>query len=413
MIRYGQRVFQVVSQLQRGFDPRARFEISQAVTLFVLFMGFLMRVTSLEQLERMVQAGEFAKWVPRNTRLPSVDTMRRILSGCDVPALHESLTAFVRKAIRNKAFRGGTIGGLVVAAVDGTELFASTAKQCAQCLHRTHDGVTQWFHRMVVCSIVGAGPRLVLGMRMQRPREGWRKQEGELTAATALLRDLYTRLHHFADVLVMDALYVSRPILEMVKKELHMDMVIRVKQETYTFVQDALGLMRRRAADLTFEVREKATCITVQGWQEFDLLWEPLGIPLRFLWFEEIHTPQGARSARKAKRHKMWVVTTLGREVSAQVVWEIMHARWDLENSGFHQLTTYHHLNHCYLHHEVGTEAWVLLMLLAYNLWQMFLYRHVRGFVQSGMAIVAVWEAMMRQWARMRRSQALYLWGTG
>ncbi|MHB1684240.1 MAG: hypothetical protein ACYCYO_15665 [Bacilli bacterium] len=143
---------------------------------------------------------------------------------------------------------------------------------------------------------------------------GCRKQEGESTAATALLRNLYTRLHHFADVLVMDALYVSRPILE---------------------------------------------------------------------------------------------------KVSAQVVWEIMHARWDLENSGFHQLKTYQHLDHCYLHHEMGTEAWVLPMLWAYNLWQMFLYRHVRGFVTSGMAIVAVWETMMRQCARMRRSQALYLWGTG
>ena len=65
--------------------------------------------------------------------------MRRTLSGCDVPALHENLTAFVRKAIRNKAFCDGTIGGLV-AAVDGTELCASTAKQCAQCLHWTHDG---------------------------------------------------------------------------------------------------------------------------------------------------------------------------------------------------------------------------------------------------------------------------------
>ena len=266
---------------------------------------------------------------------------------------------------------------------------------------------------MVVCSIVGEGPRLVLGMRMQRPREGCRKQEGEPTAAAALLRDLYRQLHHFADILVMDALYVSRPILEMVKHDLHMDVVIRVKQESYTFVQDALGLMRRRAADLTFAVQGKATRITVQGWQECNLLWEPLGIPLRFLWFEEVLTPQGARSARKAKRRTMWVVTTLGREVSAPVVWEIMHARWHLENSGFHQLTTYHSLDHCYVHHEVGTEAWILLMLLAYNLWQMYLYRHVRGFATSGVAIVAVWEAMMRQWARMRRSQALYLWGTG
>jgi|GEM_PF-2643037 len=75
--------------------------------------------------------------------------------------------------------------------------------------------------------------------------------------------------------------------------------------------------------------------------QEYDPLWEPLEIPLRFLCFEETRTTGERSGKRRVERQSMWVVTTQGREVRTEVVWEIMHKRWDLENCGFHQLKTY------------------------------------------------------------------------
>jgi len=49
-------------------------------------------------------------------------------------------------------------------------------------------------------------------------------------------------------------------------------------------------------------------------------------------------------------------------------------------------------------------------MVLTYNLWQMFLFRHIRGFRNSGMSQVRVIDDMIWQWSRMRKSLIPYLW---
>lgn len=137
-------------------------------------------------------------------------------------------------------FRGGTVGSWVVAAIDGVELFSSHKQGCSECLQRVHQGVTEYFHRAVVCSIVGRDPRLVLDAEVLGRTDSHKKNEGEQTGAYRLIERMYHTFHHFADVLVFDALYVSTNLMELVHK-CGMDFVIRVKQERYEFVRDAMG----------------------------------------------------------------------------------------------------------------------------------------------------------------------------
>ena len=59
-----------------------------------------------------------------------------------------------------------------------------------------------------------------------------------------------------------------------------------------------------------------------------------------------------------------------------------MHKRWNIEENAFHQLKTYHHADHCYCHGAV--EVIFLLMLIAYNIREMYLYRRIHGFEGSG-----------------------------
>ena len=58
-----------------------------------------------------------------------------------------------------------------------------------------------------------------------------------------------------------------------------------------------------------------------------------------------------------------------------------MHKRWDIEENVFHQLKTYYHAKHCYCHE--GLEVVFYLMLIAFNLREMYLYRRIRGFAES------------------------------
>lgn len=226
----------------------------------------------------------FKKLIPSKLRLPYVDTIRRSLSGWDMSEQKRSHQAVFEKCRRNKTFRKGTIGGLTVVAIDGVEVFESIHKYCNECLTRVIDGVTHYFH-------------------------------------------------HFADIVVADALYMNKPWIETVLS-CGMDAVIRVKEERLTIVQDALGLFSKRNADASWEI-EKTQCkvkrsknkdkkITVSVWDEEKFEWN--GLSLRFLRFiEEVEETiyVGGNGKRRVVTHEMWIASTVGKHVTPQVIWEI------------------------------------------------------------------------------------------
>ena len=61
-------------------------------------------------------------------RIPKVDAVRDLLSRInpdEIRSIHEEMIDIIK---RNRVFREGTIGGYVVAGLDGVELFSSTKK---------------------------------------------------------------------------------------------------------------------------------------------------------------------------------------------------------------------------------------------------------------------------------------------
>lgn len=79
----------------------------------------------------------------------------------------------------------------------------------------------------------------------------------------------------------------------------------------------------------------------------------------------------------------MWLVTTL-EQGDPQVLWEMMNRRWDIEENGFHQLKTYYHAKHCYCH--AATEVIFDLMIIGFNMRELYLYRRIQGFKESGIS---------------------------
>ena len=64
-------------------------------------------------------------------------------------------------------------------ALDGVELFVQHSVTCRDCLHRTVNGVAEWFHRIVVVSTVGPHRQTVLEWDVIQPADGSDKNEGE------------------------------------------------------------------------------------------------------------------------------------------------------------------------------------------------------------------------------------------
>ncbi|MHB1685696.1 MAG: transposase [Bacilli bacterium] len=50
--------------------------------------------------------------------------------------------------------------------------------------------------------------------------------------------------------------------------------------------------------------------------------------------------------------------------VPAHTVARIMAARWDIENNGFHDLKTYWHMDHNFIHDPIAIRAWLGILVI-------------------------------------------------
>lgn len=233
-------------------------------------------------------------------------------------------------------------------------------------------GETEYFIRSVVCATVGSSPHLILGQEMLKPRDGAEKDEGELTGGKRLLKRLKKRHGHFADVIVADALYLNAPFINTVLEQ-GMDTVIRLKDEKRMIYQNAEGLFRQGNGKKEEFQRGKRR---IEAWDLSGFEMQDVKKHVRVIRYHETEMVQG-----KEKCRKMWVVTTL-ESADYRTLWEMMHKRWDIEENVFHQLKTYYHAKHCYCKDAVETVF--NLMILSFNIRELYLYRRIRNFEKSG-----------------------------
>ena len=76
----------------------------------------------------------------------------------------------------------------------------------------------------------------------------------------------------------------------------------------------------------------------------------------------------------------MQLVTAL-EEARCETLWEMMNHIWNIEENGFHQLKTYYHAKHCYCHG--ASEAICSMLILDFNMKELYLYRRLQGFIKS------------------------------
>lgn len=59
------------------------------------------------------------------------------------------------------------------------------------------------------------------------------------------------------------------------------------------------------------------------------------------------------------------------------------HKRWDIENCLFHQLKAHCHLDHCFGGRPARHYRLIYLQMVAFNLWQLYLFRYLRKYDQK------------------------------
>lgn len=377
LLNHMKSVYQIPQKIKGLTDHREKSLIPHHHVVMAVLVFLMLQYESFHTVFSAPESMEKRLKHVIKGRIPKVDAVRDVLTRTEAGEVEGILTGVVRRVRRNRVLQQpGTIGRYVVAAIDGVELFSSTKKSCPGCLTRKKDGGkrTEYFHRSVVCASIGTSPHIILGQEMLRPRDGSEKDEGELTGGKRLIKRLYQEHGHFADVIVADALYLNAPFINTVLN-CKMDAVIRLKDEKRRIFQDAEGLFQKDIGKKEGFQRGKTS---IEVWDLSDFEMEGCEKKLRVVKFQE---------SDQKESHFVWLVTTLT-STPPELLWQMMHKRWDIEENAFHQLKTYYHADHCYCHGAI--EVIFLLMLIAFNMRELYLYRCLKNFKERKITLKSV-----------------------
>ena len=375
---YLEKIFGFASQVDTLKDERIGAQIPTASLWLSVFWMFTLRLRSFNALEQELRRpGRLKKLIGHRT--PSADALGYGLGKFTLEPLRGLLGHHNRTAWRKKGIQGRRGELLRVIALDGHELFWSTAHCCPECLVRdvevkTSTGPTverQYYHRVVVAQWVGVTPPGILDVEPIQPGEG------EVVAAGRLWERLIRDYGRLIDVVTLDAIYLEAPFLKKVLAA-GKHFVVVMKQEARDLYQDADQLHRAVAPQVVEDGRK-----TSRIWDLPELsTFTTLGHSVRVVWAEERTTRTKVIGGKKQEvvDEKLWIwVTDLpASQVSATRIQRWGHDRWDVENRGFNELAAHWQMDHCFVHDPRAIEVILPTLAVAFLTTYLFFERNLK-----------------------------------
>jgi hypothetical protein len=179
----------------------------------------------------------------------------------------------------------------------------------------------------------------------------------------------------FFDVVTVDAWYTKTPFLRAVRR-LCSGVVSVLKQERFEVYQESSTLAAAQSAERfdsggrQIALREVRDLTLTEEGQE----------PVRVILANEEWIQPARVAGRKVCKPmnrigvgsplRNWMLI-LNRRFGG-----IGHYRWAIENHVFNELTQHYHLEHCPHHHPVAIIARLLILVLGFNLFEVFVRLH-------------------------------------
>ncbi len=381
-LAYAVKVYSLTRLLREVRDRRPYSVIPTRALLMSLFLGSVLRVGSYFQLSKETKRRRWRRLIHWSQPI-SDDAFEYVAERFDLEDLRGVLLAINQRLKANKALESCKINGLLFLSLDANEHFHSRSRCCPCCCEREIEvtdaegrkqTVTEYYHRYVFAQINGPKVNALLDL------EPIRRGEEECGAALRLLGRI-RRLYgvRFFDAITVDAWYVQGPFLRAVEK-LGWDWVVVLKQERLEVFKEARALSLGSKPDHHFEDPERER--DVRLWQVKDLTFSDGygGQPVSVVhsaeaWVENKVT--GGEKARKKQNSQWWWMLSPGLvNYPAELTYHAGHRRWKIENKAFNELTQYYYLEHCYHHEPVAMLAQMLILLIAFTLFQVFAALH-------------------------------------
>lgn len=345
----------------------------------MLFIAMFTREKSFNQLlEKIHKRKKYKNMFSKKEHIPKSHVFRDGVKELDLEELKQINKSIIRKAKENKIYRNGSIDGLVVVGIDGVESFGSYKKdwngsyKSKKKIQEYRNGVKveseKEFHKQIniFAKIVGKRPGLILDYETVTCNGNEAKQEYEPNVACRLIKKLKKSYGQGIDVIVGDAIYMEEKFLKYIQSEGYIG-VIRLKDNRKAFITEAEGLFKLQKSQLISKTKKKEIrcCSEILNYKN---------IPVKVVKFEERYEKNG-----EFKTDIIYVAST-SLNLKNETINKIIHARWDIENNGFNELKNYWNMKHCFMADEKAIQIILQMMIICYNLWELYLYSHLHNF---------------------------------
>lgn len=408
--RYARKVFDLPRHLHAIRDQRSDPDIATFVVTATLFLGAFLRRPSFLQIQADSKRRGWQRLIDHAQPIAD-ELMAYVSERYRLEDLRELLVSVNKTLKRNKAFASAKIDGLLVVEIDANEQFKSRSRCCADCRQRQvkvknaagqEEEVTEYYHYQVYAHIHGPEFSTVLDLETVRPGEE------EARAAVRMLGRM-RRCYGpgFFDVVTLDAWYAKGPTIKSIQR-LGWAPVAVLKQERYEIYQETTALAHHQAPlrwlweDRQVEVRE------VNNLTFTDEAIGPMRVVCADERWEEVHRKGTLRERVSKQSHWRWLATKELEGYSSKTIWRIGHQRWGVENHLFNELTKFYHLEHCPHHQPVAIIAWLLILVLAFSLFDFFVRVHSKLYRQGTTTLQDIASELFESLARWEEIQPLW-----
>ena len=375
------KIYHIKEQLSNvSREKNKKIRIKGSTIAKLLFAGMLYREKSINQImEKTHKRRLYKKMFKSNEVIPKAHGFIDGIKDIQVSDIENINKNIIRKAKENKIYRNGTIDNLVVVGIDGTEAFGSYKKKWDNCYNkkiknkRFVDGkeqiVEDEYHEQicVFARIVGKRPGILLGYEKVTCNGNEGKQEFEPNVGIKLVQKLKKTYGSGIDVIVGDAIYLRESVIKSVLEEGYQG-VFRLKDNNRMLLENAKGTFK-----LCKVKKYSSKGTKVKYWSD---IFEYYGYNVKVVRFEE--------EDQNGKKQEIYVVCT-DTNMNEKTINKIIHARWGIENEGFNELKNQWNLKHCYIANENAIDVIMQMIMISYNLWELYIYGHLHDFEKMEM----------------------------
>lgn len=356
-------------------EKNKKIKIKASTIAKMLFMGMFCREKSINQIIKKVhKRKKYKNLFYKKEIIQKMHGFREGIKDINLEDLKQINKNIIRKAKENKMYWEGTIDRLVVVGIDGSENFGSYKKdwnnsfKCKvknqKYINGKKEVIEEEYHKQinVFARIVGKRPGIILGYEKITCNGNEGKQEYDPNVGIKLIEKLKKQYGTGIDVIVGDTIYLNEKVIKALKKEKYIG-VFRLKENNRKIYEDAKGLFKIKKSN---EFKYKGQ--KIKYWTDI---------------FEYRKNKVKVIKYIEQEEKEIYVVST-DTNLNEKTINKIIHARWDIENEGFNELKKGWNMKHCYMADEKGIDVILQMIIMSYNLWEIYLYGHLHDFENSG-----------------------------